>query len=127
MSVLSSLDTSLYTTPMSVMFDAPLTQPTTAQNIEKVERYDRPNVAAEDADTPKVDLNNYYSNVQLPDSYSNGDLNSAFKEAGKQFDNAVMKALENGYTPQDAVNVQKAKVAYEALMKAESSTFELFV
>ena len=127
MSILPSIDTSQYTTPLSVLFDDSVSQVTTAQSVEKISRYDRPNVAAEDDDTPKVDLNNYYSNVQPPYAEINGDLESSLVQASENFNNAIMQALENGYSPHDAVNVQKAKVAYQALMKAETSTFELFV
>lgn len=127
MGILSSIDTSQYTTPLSALFENPVSQVTTAQNIEKVEKYDRPNVAAEFEDTPKVDLNNYYSNVQPPDSYVNSDIESELIQASENFNNTAMKALANGYTPKDAVNLQKATVAYKALMNvAQKSTFELF-
>ena len=125
MSVLSSIDTSLFTTPYSAAIEANSFQPVRPIDYTKRET---PNVAAEDPDTPKVDLNNYYSNVQSSDF--NSDVLSDVVKAEQNFSDAVSSALANGYTPQDAVNIQMAKAAYAASMKvaeAENSTFELLI
>ena len=48
-------------------------------------------------------------------------------KAANDLDNAMVAALENGYTVQDAVNIQQAKAAYEANYKVAQSTFEIAV
>lgn len=125
MGILSSVDTSLFTTPYSAAQESGLFQPVKA--IDNVKR-DTPNVAAEDLETPKVDLNNYYSNVQ-PENF-NSDVLSEVVQAEQNFGDAVMSAVANGMNPQDAVNLQMAKTAYMATMKvadAENSTFEFII
>ena len=59
MSALTALDTSQHTTPLSLQQVSNNQLRTTAQEIEKVEKNETPNVAALDEETPKVDLNNY--------------------------------------------------------------------
>ena len=72
-----------------------------------------------------VDLSNYYSNV-MP-----GDLLQTVSEnvvqAARDLDNVMVSALENGYTVQDAVNIQLAKSAYEANARVAKTTFELSI
>ena len=128
MGVLSSIDTSMFTTPYSASLD--VNSLNSFQPVRAVDnvKYETPNVAAEDPSTPKVDLNNYYSNVQSSDF--NSDVLSDVVKAEQNFSDAVSSALANGYTPQDAVNIQMAKAAYAASMKvaeAENSTFELLI
>ena len=126
MGVLSTIDTSQHTTPLSLLQLNNDRITTTAQEAEKHAKLETPNIAALDEDTPKIDLSNYYSNVQPPEVYS--DALSYVAESEKNFSGAVMSALENGMTPQDAANIQMAKAAYVASMKvAESSTFELLI
>ena len=48
-------------------------------------------------------------------------------QSANDLDNAMVSALENGYTVQDAVNIQQAKAAYEANYKVAKSTFEIAV
>ncbi len=126
MSLLSSIDTSQHTTPLSLQQINPNQLETTAQEVEKNAKLETPNVAAEDKDTPKVDLNNYYSNVQSPEM--NSDVKSQAVQASQNLSNAVAAAITHGMDPQDAMNIQKAKVAYETTMKAaETSTFAISV
>ena len=126
MSVLASLDTSQHTTPLSVLQLNYGSLTTTAKDVEKYAKLETPNVAALQKDTPKVDLNNYYSNVQYSEFKS--DVYSGVVKAEHNFSDAVTSALANGINPQDAVNIQMAKTAYLASAKvAEKSTFELLI
>ena len=131
MSVLSSIDTSLFTTPYYAAQETDPFQPIKAIDYAKEET---PNIAAEDTETPQVDLNNYYANVQ-PDEYnqnngSSSDVWANLALAEQNFGDAVMEAVAKGMTPQTAVNLQMAKVAYTASMRVaavEKSTFEFMV
>ena len=126
MSALTALDTSQHTTPLSLQQVNNNQFRTTAQEIEKVEKNETPNVAALDKETPKVDLNNYYSNVQAPSLESEGKPQAALSE--QNLTNAVAAAITHGMNPQDAVNIQKATAAYKTQMQnAQTSTFDLEV
>ena len=130
---IQSIDTSLYTTPYAAGLES-LQSTDSARTYEKEQL---PNIAAVDEETPKVDLSNYYSNVQPTEM--NADVKSGVSQASQNLSNAITKAIENGsLNTQDAVNLQKAKAAYEASINvakainlAESSfiksTFELAV
>ena len=125
MGILSSVDTSLYTSPY---YAAQETSP--FQPIRPVGENDHKTsyAAAQDLDAPEVDLSSYYSNVQ-PSEY-NSDALSYVAQAEHNFGNAVTEALTNGMNPQSAVNLQLAKVAYIASMQVaevENSTFEFIV
>ena len=125
MSILSSVDMSMYTTPYSSALETTPFQSVRELDIAKQET---PNVAAEDTDTPKVDLSNYYANVQ-PQNF-NSDVMSDVVQAEHNFSDAVMSAVTNGLDPQSAVNVQTAKAAYIASMKVAevaNSNFELMI
>ena len=82
-----------------------------------------PAVNPDEAST--VDLSNYYSNV-LP-----GDVLQTVAEnvvqSAHDLDNTMVQALENGYTVQDACNIQMAKAAYAANCRVAKSTFELSI
>lgn len=127
MSALTSIDTSQHTTPLSLQQLQNNQLTTTAKEIEKQVKAETPNIAATDQETPKVDLNNYYSNVQAPHADSNG-LKSHTTQAEQNLSNAIATAVTHGMNPQDAMNIQRAKAAYESTMKtAQTSTFELKV
>ena len=127
MSALTSLDTSQHTTPLSALQLNGNQLLSSAKVAETNAKFETPNVAAEDKETPKVDLNSYYSNVQA--SNLNSDVDSQPESNAKQnLSNAIATAVSHGMNPQDAVNIRKAKVAYETTMKAEqTSNFELSV
>lgn len=126
MSALTALDTSQHTTPLSIQQVNNNQLRTTAQEIEKVEKNETPNVAALDKETPKVDLNNYYSNVQAPSLESDKAPQTALSE--QNLSNAIATAITHGMNPQDAVNIQKATAAYKTQMQnSQTSTFELQV
>jgi len=127
MSVLSSIDTSQYTTPFTAAIESNV-----QQNLAKIDdaKLETPNVAAVDKDSPKVDLNNYYSNVQPPSPETNDVHNkqTGVAQASQNFSNAVATAVEHGMNPLDAVNIQKAKAAYESsIQMAQTSSFKLAV
>lgn len=127
MSALSSLDTSQHTTPLSALQLNGNQLLSSAKVAETNAKLETPNIAAEDKETPKVDLNNYYSNVQSPSL--NSDVESQAVQAEQNLSNAIATAVTHGMNPQDAVNIQKAKAAYESTMKATQTTtnFELSV
>ena len=121
MSILSSIDTSQFTTPFAAAQELSPFQPIKAIDNAK---QDTPNVAAEDFESPKVDLNNYYANVQP--SEENNSFGSNLSQLSQKLSDAVISAVENGYSPQDAVYIQKAKTAYQAMLNvANNSTFEI--
>lgn len=128
MSILSSIDTSQFTTPFTAAMVTNTQQAIVQQDDAK---FETPNVAAEEKDAPKVDLNNYYSNVQPPSAEVNDVRNkeSGVAQASQNLSNAVAAAVEHGMSPQDAVNIQKAKAAYESSIQASqtASTFQLMV
>lgn len=133
MSILSSIDTSQHTTPLSAQ-QFNFNQQTTAQKAETVEKLETPNIAALDKETPKVDLNNYYSNVQAPEFNAETahpqqtTPPSQAAQASQNLNNAIAAAVTHGMNAQDAVNIQKAKVAYETTMQAaKTSTFQIVV
>ena len=125
MSILSSIDTSQYTTPFTAAIESNVYQSLQQMDDAKLET---PNVsAAEDKETPKVDLNNYYSNVR-PSDFNTSSAQNGLSQASQGLTNAVSAAVEHGMNPQDAINIQKAKVAYEAsIQTAQTSTFQISV
>ena len=127
MSLLSSIDTSQYTTPFTAALATSQQQTIAELDTAKLET---PNVAATDKETPKVDLSNYYSNVRpaSPDTTDVKNMENGVAQASQNLSNAVAAAVEHGMNPQDALNIQKAKVAYETTMKsASTSTFQIAV
>ncbi len=124
MSSLSSIDTSQYTTSYAATFES--FQPTGAEAYKAAEVK---NVAAVDEkEAPKVDLSSYYTNVPPPEM--NADVKSQVSQASQNLSNAISAAVVNGgMSAQDAMNIQKAKTAYEATISAANtqSTFELQV
>lgn len=122
---IASIDTSLYTTPYS---SALLGSDQAIPQVEQYEEQELPNAAAEEETTPEVDLSNYYSNVVPADLKA--DVTTGVSHASQSLSNAISLAIEHGMDVQDAVNIQKAKAAYEATISAErtqNSTFEMLV
>ena len=125
MSELSSIDTSLLTTPYAAAQEVSLrpVRPVDYQKQDMQSYY-----ATDDYGDSEVDLSDYYSNVQPPEFSS--DVLSDVVQAEHNFGAAVVAAVENGLDPQSAVNIQMAKAAYAASMKVAqvaNSTFELIV
>ena len=73
--------------------------------------------------TQSIDLSNYYQNVPAGDIIQTVSENVA--KSANDLDNAMVTALQNGYTVQDAVNIQQAKAAYEANYRVAKSTFDV--
>ena len=120
MNPLDSIDTSQYTTA---------NYPLIYNNMQPIEpvggnRYDQPTnysyVGYSDSD---VDLSDYYSRVPSPENYSRDGL----YKAEQDFNNAVADVVQNGITPQNAVNMKMAMFAYKANAEVLKSTFELTV
>ena len=124
MSSLTAIDTSQYTTALSSVFE-----PFEPKSAEEYRQEQTPNVAAvEEKETPKVDLSNYYSNVVPPEL--NADVKTQVSQASQNLSNAISVAVANGgMSAQDALNIQKAKTAYEATINSANtqSSFELQV
>ena len=124
MSSLSSIDTSQYTSAYAATFES--FQPA---GVEAYKAAEVPNAAAVDEkEAPKVDFANYYTNVPPPEM--NADVKSQVTQASQNLSNAISAAVVNGgMSAQDAMNIQKAKTAYEATISAANtqSTFELQV
>ena len=56
------------------------------------------------------------------------DVNAQAVQASQNLSNAIATAVTHGMNPQDAVNIQKAKAAYETTMQAtKTSAFEIAV
>lgn len=124
MSSIASIDTSQYTTTYAASFES--LQPTGVRAYEEAQPQNAASVDEKEA--PKVDLNNYYTNVPPPEL--NSDFRSQVSQAAQYLDNAITAAVVNGgMNPNDAVNIQKAKIAYEATISAANtaSTFEFAV
>lgn len=122
MSSIASIDTSIY-----------------SGIIEELSSY-TPSRGALDNKTPavtreessSVDLSNYYSNIRPEDLFANAGDNVA--KSAEDLDNAMVSAIANGYSVNDAVNIKLAKVAYQAnctvfnaINDMQKSTFELTV
>jgi len=128
MSAIETLDMSQFTTPLSLQQLFPIqSQFTTAEQVKDNVKLETPNVSALEENTPKVDLNNYYSNLQKIGF--NTDVESDLIQTADNLSNALNYVAENGLNVQDIVNLQKFKAAYKAEMSVfkASSTFELTI
>ena len=122
MSSISSIDTSIYS---GIIEDLSSYIPSRTALDSKT-----PAVTREDSST--VDLSNYYSNIRPEDLLANAGENVA--KSAEDLDNAMVSAIENGYSVNDAVNIKLAQHAYAANCKVfnmiadmQTSTFELTV
>lgn len=122
MSSISSIDTSIYS---GIIGDLSSYTPSRTALDSKT-----PAVTREDSST--VDLSNYYSNIRPEDLLANAGENVA--KSAEDLDNAMVSAIENGYSVNDAVNIKLAQHAYAANCKVfnmiadmQTSTFELTV
>lgn len=115
MSSISSIDTSVY-----------------SGLIESLSAYSGRNSSANaavptskssDVESSMVDLSNYYSNIQSADLLT--QLGENVTKSAEDLDNAMVSALENGFSVQDACNIKSAQAAYEANCTVLKSTFEL--
>ena len=121
MSSANAIDTSQYTSAISNLYS-------TESLVAAVDRAAYEEAQAQSAaeieqDTPKVDLNNYYTNVHYDGM--NADVGTNLTKAAQDLDNAVVNAVKNGMSLEDAVKIQTAKAAYSANANVAKSTFEL--
>jgi len=110
----SPIDTSLYTS----MIDSIGTFPSKTSLYQTV----APAYTEDDFSCP-VDLSNYYQNIANSDLLE--DVANNVAASAEQLDNAMVSALENGMSVQDAVNINCCLNAYKANCKIAQSTFEL--
>lgn len=115
MSSISSIDTSIYSGLIESL------SPTSGRNSSANAVV--PTSGSSDVESSKVDLNNYYSNIESIDLYAKLGENVA--KSAQDLDNAMVSALENGLTVQDACNIKAAQAAYQANCTVLKSTFEL--
>ena len=115
MSSISSIDSSIY----SGLIDS-ITLPSSRQPIAGVKTsVAEPNQSVEQP----VDLSNYYSDLASRDLLTEVAQNVA--ESADALDSAMVTALENGMSVQDACNVNAALHAYKANCVVLQSTFEM--
>lgn len=129
MSSISSIDTSFY--PGLVEGFAPTTMlPVPAvegESQQPTAYYGGENSSGSYSD---VDLSNYYNEVKPEDLLVKTGQN--FIESAQVLDNAMVVALQNGYSVQDVCNIKLAEMAYKASayvfdVANEISTFALDV
>ena len=75
-----------------------------------------------------VDLSNYYDEVRPEDLLTKAGQHLV--ESAQKVDNAMVVAMQNGYSVQDVCNIRLAEMAYKANayvfdIASEISTFEL--
>ena len=115
MSSISSIDSSIY----SSLIDN-LTLPSSRQPIAGV----RTSVAdSYSSENQPIDLSNYYSDLASRDLLTEVAQNVA--QSADALDSAMVNALENGMSVQDACNVNAALHAYKANCAVLQSTFEM--
>ena len=122
MSSISSIDTSIYSGLIESR-DA-----VSGRNASEAAQV--PTLLSSDVENNRVDLSNYYSDIRPEDLLTMTGNNVA--QSAEALDNAMVSAIENGYTVQDAVNIHLAKAAYQANCAVfsavnEMSTFEFLI
>ena len=115
MSSISSIDTSIY----SGLIESLSTNSGRNSSANAVV----PTSSSSDVESTKVDLSNYYSNLQNADLLT--QLGENVAKSAEELDNAMVSAIENGFTVQDACNIKAAQAAYKANCTILQSTFEL--
>ncbi len=115
MSSISSIDSSIY----SGLIDS-ISLPTSRQPIAGVKTSVAESYSSPDA---PIDLSNYYSDLASRDLLTEVAQNVA--ESADALDSAMVSALENGMSVQDACNVNAALHAYKANCVVLQSTFEM--
>lgn len=120
MTSISSIDTSLYSGLIESI------QPASGRNSSA--NAAQPTYDSSDIEPAQVDLSNYYSDITPGDLLRTIGDNVA--QSAEALDNAMVSALQNGYTVQDAVNIKLAEAAYKAnayVMKSTIDTFEILI
>ena len=120
MTSISSIDTSLYSGLIEEI------QATGGRNSSA--NPVQPSYDSTDIEPAQVDLSNYYSDITPGDLLRT--VGDNVTKAADALDNAMVSALQNGYTVQDAVNIKLAEAAYKAnayVMKSTIDTFEFLI
>ena len=115
MSSISSIDSSIYSGLIEHLQTPSSRQPLAGTRSSVVESYSSPN--------EPIDLSNYYSDLASRDLLTEVAQNVA--QSADALDSAMVSALENGMSVQDACNVNAALHAYKANCAVLQSTFEL--
>lgn len=110
MNPISSIDSSIY----SGLIES-------VQTFSTRQGLDRPVESVSENDSP-VDLSGYYQNTDLLTQVGENVAQSA-----EALNDAMVSALENGWSVQDVCNIKLAEQAYKANCKMFKSTFELRV
>lgn len=115
MSSISSIDSSIYSSLIDNISLPSSRQPIAGVKSSVAESYSSP--------SEPIDLSNYYSDLASRDLLTEVAQNVA--ELASALDGAMVAALENGMSVQDACNVNAALHAYQANCTVLKSTFEL--
>lgn len=115
MSTISSIDTSIY----SGLIESLNSASGRNASLNPIQ----PTQDSSDYSPAPVDLNNYYSDIEARDLLT--ALGENVAKSAEELDNAMVSALENGMTVQDACNINAAMHAYQANCVVLKSTFEL--
>lgn len=113
MTSISSIDTSFY--PGLIEGFAPKTlQPVPAVQREDVGEQANSYYAGggSSGENSDVDLSNYYSNIRPEDLLS--QVGDNVVQSAEALDNAMVSAIRNGYSVNDACNIKNAEIAYKA-------------
>ena len=113
MTLVSAVDTSFY--PGLVEGFAPnSTMPVPAVETESqqdgADYYSGGEQSSQDSDY--VDLSNYYNEVRSEDILTKAGQHLV--ESAQRVDNAMVVAMQNGYSVQDVCNIRLAEMAYKA-------------
>ena len=115
MSSISSIDTSIY----SGLIESLSTNSGRNSSANAVV----PTSSSSDVESTKVDLSNYYSNLQSADLLT--QLGENVGKSAEDLNNAMISAMESGFSVQDVCNIKSAQAAYQANCTVLKSTFEL--
>ena len=114
MSSISSIDSSIYAGLIDSISLPSSRQPIAGVRTSVAEGYSSPE--------QPIDLSNYYSDLASRDLLTEVAQNVA--ESANVLDSAMVTALENGMSVQDACNINSALHAYKANCAVLKSTFE---
>lgn len=115
MSTISSIDSLAYSGLIEALRTPSSRQPIAGVKTSVTESYSGSN--------EPIDLSNYYSDLASRDLLTEVAQNVA--ESAGALDSAMVSALENGMSVQDACNVNAAIHAYQANCAVLKSTFEM--
>ena len=123
MSSISSIDTALYAGLIESL------QPASTRSVVPYAASDQQPGQTKNPTQP-IDLSKYYDNLEAGDLITK--IGKNVSQSAEALDSAMISAIENGLTVQDACNIHAAKNAYMANcavfdLAADISTFELSI